>query len=431
MVGKMIKENKNLFPSVGLTDPHVLVEGNRVYLYMGHDESWDTSDTWRMDKWVVKSTEDFVEWRDECEILPQNTYIGNQPNCWACNIHKHNGKYYLYVSNKNINTGVLVSDSPQGPFVDVLNKPLLEQGLAPVPVYDPTVFEENGTCMIFFGSGQYYAVELAEDRISTIGEPQLIEVFDKSGNIRSTADKSTVFKRNDIYYLAWGEHYATSKNLLGPYIYQGGFLAGGHNDVFCIENDWYAVIENKDIGLFFRGIALKRLNFDDHGLVVIPPEDSDFPGSTKKWDFSYSSLGWKAIEHTSLEWNQDNGICGIANGEGIIQSTIWPSDEPLDIKKLVIQLKNETNAKQLEVSMAFVEKKGKFWDQPELEWEQERKFNVDITPNMKVHQMIEILIDENFKEKNLLLRCIRIQLKGQDVSGKWSVKAIETKENYL
>ena len=86
--------NLNLFPEEGLTDPHVLVDNNRVYLFGGHDESWETEDTWRMDRWEIRSTNNLINQRKEGEILPIQTYIGDLPNCWAGDIVKVGFNYF-------------------------------------------------------------------------------------------------------------------------------------------------------------------------------------------------------------------------------------------------------------------------------------------------------------------------------------------------
>ena len=51
----------------------------------------------------------------------------------------------------------------------------------------------------------------------------MVVIEDDSGNKVPTADKSCVFFRNGWYYLSWGNNYAMSRKLKGPYRYIGKF----------------------------------------------------------------------------------------------------------------------------------------------------------------------------------------------------------------
>ena len=86
----------NIFPEHGLTDPHVMIVDNRLYLGVGHDQSWDIEEDWTMDRWEIWSTADLREWRRETIILPQDTYFGPEPNCWAGDFAQKDGRYYRY-----------------------------------------------------------------------------------------------------------------------------------------------------------------------------------------------------------------------------------------------------------------------------------------------------------------------------------------------
>ena len=128
--------------------------GGKLYVFCGHDKSWDTEDTWIMDRWEIWSTENLIDWKKESEIHPKDTYIGDLPNCFAGDITSRNGKYYWYFSNRSHSTGVMVSDTPTGPFKDALGKPLLPEGIiGKVHPYDPEIFVENGVYSIIFGAG--------------------------------------------------------------------------------------------------------------------------------------------------------------------------------------------------------------------------------------------------------------------------------------
>ena len=63
--------------------------------------------------------------------------------------------------------GVAVSNSPYGPFVDAIGKPLISRSNP--GDYDPTVFvDDDGQAYLYWGgNGPCYYVKLNEDMIST------------------------------------------------------------------------------------------------------------------------------------------------------------------------------------------------------------------------------------------------------------------------
>ncbi|MRT91971.1 family 43 glycosylhydrolase [Ancylomarina sp. 16SWW S1-10-2] len=417
-------EIPNVFPQEGLTDAHTIIANGRLYLFGGHDQSWDTDDTWRMDRWEIRSTDNLIDWKKEGVILPTETYIGDLPNCWAGDITERNGKYYWYFSNRNISTGVMVANSPIGPFTDALGKPLLPNGIiGKGHPYDPEIFEENGVYTMFFGAGHYYSVILGDDMISLAEKPQPVIVTTKDGKDKWTADKSTVFKRNDIYYLAWGANYAMSKQLRGPYIYEGDFLAGGHNNVFQWNGQWYVVTENKDISLFYRGVSLKPLFFNEDGTIDVPDDDADYPNIGRDWTFKHSKMGWNSLSGGTLDWKVGS-VSGNIEGHTVIESSNWLITDLTKCKHLVLQLKNNSRSTQARISLAlFNPKKGKYWSNPEIDWSQETQYDLDISSNDTDFKEYQIDLSQNMNLKSSLKR-IRIEPALGVNTGSWEIKYI-------
>ncbi len=412
----------NLFPSHGLTDPHVWIEDGRVYLFGGHDESWNTDDTWRMNRWEIWSSDNLIDWRFENKILPTQTYIGDQPNCWAGDIAKRDGKYYWYFSNKSTNTGVCVADEITGDYKDALGKPLLDKSLIEKGhPYDPEIFIENGEYYIIFGSGVYHIAKLNRDMISLVEKPTMIDIKDAYGKAVYTADKSAMFKRNGIYYLVWGDKYATSDNLYGPYLYRGDFLAGGHNSIFEWDSDWYVVQENKDISLFYRGISLKRLTFDDEGLVIVPEDDMDYPGDGRSYDYEVGQMGWRALEGTTLEWSRRNkSLVGNISGNASIQSAMWLVRDTDSYSKIKLRMKNPSNAKAAKVYVSTITPKGKFWADPNIDWDKEQSYTIELEPRSKGSVEYEVFIPKGTLEP--MLKALRIDPAVGIEKGKWEIE---------
>ncbi len=171
------KPGNPLVPFVGMADPHIYVFDGKPYLYSTRDiDSLQTKGRFIMPDWHIWSTDDLLHWRHERTILPVETYMGRSRDCWATETATRNGKYYIYFSDKNRTTGVLVSDSPTGPFRDALGRPLLDTGLTSTKEYDPSVLIDDDpaqTPYIIFGHHRdddpnlrYYIVRLNDDMIS-------------------------------------------------------------------------------------------------------------------------------------------------------------------------------------------------------------------------------------------------------------------------
>jgi len=420
---KKVLSSGNLFPEKGLTDPHALIENGKIYLFCGHDKSWKTEDNWLMDRWEIWSSDNLLDWNYESKILPTDTYIGDEPNCWAGDIIKHKEKYYWYFSNRNINTGVMVSDSPTGPFKDALNKPLLPEGLVKSKSYDPEIHQENGKNYIIFGGGTYYIAQLNDDCISLKEKPKPIIIKDKNDKKVYTADKPTMFKRKEWYYLVWGSKYAMSKKLNGPYLFKGKFVQGAHNTVFkWKDNQWYTIQERGDIGMFYRAVKLNPVYFNNDESVN-PKHTADTKRINGKWTLDISAQGWHEIRGTSFTW-KDGVIKGKVYGHASIQNAMW-SGVPLANKKrtVVIKLKNKTRATKAKLYVASFTPKKRFFLDSEINWAETPQFTFDIKPNDTKFSEYRIDIS-NYKNYEEKLKRLRLDLALGQIRGSWEIESI-------
>jgi beta-xylosidase len=148
-----VRASNPIVPGTGLTDPYAVVYGDRVYIYATHDFS--PANSWFVMKdWWVWSSEDLVNWRKEGVLKPEDTFIGRPFNdCWATCAIERNGKYYWYFSAGPKEIGVVVSDSPAGPWRDPFGKPLIPQGLTPTEQRDPNVLmADDGNAYLVYGT---------------------------------------------------------------------------------------------------------------------------------------------------------------------------------------------------------------------------------------------------------------------------------------
>jgi hypothetical protein len=182
-----------------------------------------------MKDWWIWSSADLVNWKQEGMLKPEETFL-KQPSdsCWATFGATKNGKYYWYFSAGPTEIGVVLADSPAGPWKDPLGKPLVSKGLTDTEQRDPDILiDDDGTAYMVYGTFEFYLVRLNSDMISLAEAPRHLELDRKFGPYGEgkTDDKPSLHKRNGIYYLSWSSFYAISANIYGPYVYKGSVIA--------------------------------------------------------------------------------------------------------------------------------------------------------------------------------------------------------------
>lgn len=163
------------------SDPAPMVDGNRMYMYTGHDE--DNADFFWMYEWRCYSTTDMVNWTDHGGLMSLDTFKWADDRAWASQTIKRNGKYYWYICahskiTNGMAIGVAVADSPTGPFKDALGKPLFDNGSW--DNIDPTVMiDDDGQAYIYWGNPQIYFAKLNNDMVSLNGEVKKIAMTEE------------------------------------------------------------------------------------------------------------------------------------------------------------------------------------------------------------------------------------------------------------
>lgn len=272
--------------NVGLTDPHVAIFGDRAYVYATHDFSPQNAG-FVMKDWWAWSSADLVHWRLECTLKPEDTFLKRPFNdCWATFCVHKNKKYYWYFSAGPEEIGVVVADSPSGPWKDPLGKPLLPKGLTPTEQRDPDILmDDDGKAYMVFGTFDYFIVRLGDDMISLAEKPRPVTLDRKFGPYGEgqTDDKPSLHKRNGVYYLSWSSFYAMSTSVYGPYAYKGSVISPDlvapefriknlwndrHGNFFTWHNQWYYACNDKsgpgrtDV---YRDAVISYVHYRDNG----------------------------------------------------------------------------------------------------------------------------------------------------------------------
>ena len=314
LIYSLVNAQNPIVPDVGMADPHIKIFNNKAYLYATRDAD-KTAKTFVMPDWHIWSSDDLTNWKHELVIEPTETYMGKSNDCWAPDVAYKKGKYYFYFSNKNINTGVMVSGSPTGPFKDVLGKPMLDVDLTSTKEYDPTLLVDNDNdSSVYMVFGHYrkhdpelnwYIAKLNDDMVSLAETPKEI-IITGNANVLGGNDKPNLHKRNGVYYLSAGSHYATSTNVYGPYTRRGnsgndsyGLNGRAHGNYFEWNDQWFHTWCHFHLGkdvARYRESYITYLHYTNNGEMV---SDVDFLDAHFETGVGQYDADWEKIE---AEW---------------------------------------------------------------------------------------------------------------------------------
>lgn len=322
-------------------DPAVLVDGDTVYLYTGHDASTDEQvekAIYEIPEYFCYSSTDLIHWNAEGVVMSMDTvdWTVDDSAAWAAQVAKHYDKekekelYYLYfcswdrTSAGKQSIGVAVSESPTGPFVDI-GQPLVRGSVTKPDTssfndIDPTVWIETDESgeehrYLAWGNGIFFICELNEDMISV--KDQDADGKIKSGNDITTCDILTslngldsyteapwLYRRQNEsgeyygdYYLfyahGWRESmaYATTSDLLhekwnfgNVIMFPNATSNTNHMSVFDFKGKTYFVCHNGSLpggNGYRRSACITELEFNEDGTIDLFEETaSGIAGTT-------------------------------------------------------------------------------------------------------------------------------------------------------
>ncbi len=270
-----------------MADPYAIEYNGRVYVYGSNDsdsmipngDGTYPKNSYRNIKSInCISSADLVNWTDHGEIqVASDENKGKEGiakwagNSWAPAIcynkvkdaetGEMKTKFFLYFANSASSIGVLCADSPTGPWVDPIGKPMITRDMPGCEtvewLFDPAVLvDDDGVGYIYFGGGvpegkavapqTARVAKLGADMVSLDGEAILIDapyIFEDSG----------INKINGKYYYSycinWSEEagenmgkaqiaYMVSDNPMGPFEYKGVVMKNPGQSEFFSPTAW-------------------------------------------------------------------------------------------------------------------------------------------------------------------------------------------------
>lgn len=286
---KVLEAQNPIIQTKYTADPAPLVYHDTVFLYTGHDE--DNAFGFEMHDWLLYTSTDMVNWTDHGAVasLKNFKWVNTDNGAWAAQCVHRNNKFYLYCPVPDgLGIGVLVSDSPYGPFTDPIGKPLIKQGPQDI---DPTVLvDDDGQAYLYWGNPELYYVRLNNDMISYSGEIIKDSSFAKTKGQPDPfhyQEGPWAYKRNGKYYMAYastccpeGIGYAMSSSPTGPWEYKGQIMdgdarsSGNHPGIIDYKAATYVFGFNYNISKQTmskhyerRSVCLEKLTFNADGTI--------------------------------------------------------------------------------------------------------------------------------------------------------------------
>ncbi|WP_018463114.1 glycoside hydrolase family 43 protein [Segatella paludivivens] len=335
------------------TDPAPMADGDRMYVYTGHDE--DNANFFWMNDWRVYSSADMVNWTDHGSPLSLASFSWADGRAWAAQTIKRNGKYYWYVCAHSklsgaMAIGVAVGDSPTGPFKDAIGKPLADGNWDYI---DPTVMlDDDGQAYLCWGNPRIYFCKLNKDMVSIDGQvekiPMTAEGFggptfsERQKGVKykdSYVEGPWLMKRNKNYYLLYAaggvpEHiaYSMAKKPFGPWKYMGEVMPLSNTGSFtnhCGVADFkghsyffYHTGKLPKGGGFGRSVAVEEFKYNKDGSfpIIQPTSAGVEPIGTMNPKNRVEAETMAFSKGVRVEQNEETGVyvSDIHNGDSIV-----------------------------------------------------------------------------------------------------------------
>lgn len=242
------------------------------------------------------SSKDLVNWTKHERIIDNNEVKWLWQAMWAPAIIKKDGEYFLFFGGNDMHEkgeggiGVAKSDRPEGPYKDILGKPLIDEVINGAQPIDQFVFQDvDGTYYMYYGGWRHCNVVKLNDDFTG-----LVPFEDGEYYKEVTPDKYVegpfMFVKDGKYYFMWSEGgwagpdycvaYAIADNPLGPFRRIGKILeqdpevgtgAGHHSVVYNKKKDkWFIIYHRHPLGSRDgndREVCIEEMHFDENGYI--------------------------------------------------------------------------------------------------------------------------------------------------------------------
>lgn len=272
-------------------DPEGIIYGDTYWIY----PTW--SDLYEKQTFFdCFSSKDLVNWTKHNSILDTTAVKWAKIAMWAPSVISKNNKYYLFFGANDVHPGeiggigVAISDRPEGPYKDLIGKPLINENVNGAQPIDQFVFkdDDNTYYMYYGGWGHCNMVKLNDDFTALV--PFNDGELYKEVTPQNYTEGPFMFKKNGKYYFMWSEGgwggpdysvaYAIADSPFGPFNRIGKILeedatvatSAGHHSIMHVPNseDYYIVYHRRPLGdnaRDHRVTCIDKMTFDEDGFI--------------------------------------------------------------------------------------------------------------------------------------------------------------------
>lgn len=272
-------------------DPEAIIYNNEYWIFPTYSAPYE-----QQTHFDAFSSKDLVNWKKHPSIIDNKEVKWAEKAMWAPSVIEKGGKYYFFFAANDVHEGeiggigVAVADKPEGPYKDLLGKPLINDIVHGAQPIDQYVFrDKDGQHYMFYGGwGHCNVVKLADDFKSLV--PFEDGTIYKEVTPENYVEGPTMFIKDGKYYFMWSEGgwtgpdykvaYAIADNPLGPFKRIGTILekdpnvakGAGHHSVIKIPNEdkYYIVYHRRPLDKeksFERETCIDEMVFDQNGHI--------------------------------------------------------------------------------------------------------------------------------------------------------------------
>ncbi|MFT3742739.1 MAG: family 43 glycosylhydrolase [Pyrinomonadaceae bacterium] len=243
------------------------------------------------------SSADLVNWTKHSKVVDVADISWAKRALWAPSVVKKGEFYYLFFGANDIQNdkelggiGVARSSRPEGPFKDLLGKPLIDKfhnGAQPI---DQFVFQDkDGSYYIIYGGWRHCNIAKLKDDLTAIVPMPDGKMF-KEITPKGFVEGAFMFLKDGKYYFMWSEGgwtgpdyavaYAVASTPYGPFERVGKILeqdatiatGAGHHSVFQSPRSkkWYIAYHRRPLGETDRNhrvTCIDEMTFDEKGMI--------------------------------------------------------------------------------------------------------------------------------------------------------------------
>ena len=273
-------------------DPEGIIYGNKYWIFPTYSAPYEEQIFFD-----AFSSSDLANWTKHSRILENSNVKWAKKAMWAPAVLENKGKYYLFFGANDVHQGeiggigVAVADKPEGPYSDLLGKPLINDIINGAQPIDQFVFKDkDGTFYMYYGGWKHCnMVKLKPDFTGLL--PFDDGSFYKEITPKDYVEGPFMFIKDGKYYFMWSEGgwtgpdykvaYAIADSPFGPFERIGTILerdpevavGAGHHSVIKVPNkDKYFIVYHrrplgKD-GANERVTCIEEMKFDKNGHII-------------------------------------------------------------------------------------------------------------------------------------------------------------------